>query len=55
MSVGVLIVATVLLAGLIITGYGYFEQDKVSLFIGLVVIVAGVLNGVVRMLVHGNR
>ncbi len=52
---GQLVVACVLLVGVIVLAYGYFEQNNVGIFVGLAVILAGVLNDLVRILTHGNR
>ncbi len=44
-------VAGLLLIGVIMSGYGYFEQNSTYLYIGIAVILAEVLNGLVRILV----
>jgi len=53
-SWGQLAVAGVLLFGVMMTGHSYFHQNKIGLYIGVVVIMAGLLNGIVQILVHGN-
>ena len=54
-SGGQLAVAGVLLVGVIVLGYGYFEQNKIGFYVGLAVILAGVLNGLVQILASGGR
>ncbi len=54
-SHGMLAVAGGLLFGVMVMGYGYFHQNKIGLYVGLAVIVAGVLNGIVQILIHDNR
>ncbi len=54
-SAGQIAVACVLLIGVLVLGYGYFEQNTIALYVGLLVILAGVLNGLVRILMHGNQ
>jgi len=49
-----IVVAGVLLVGVVILGYGFFEQNTIGLYVGLVVILAGVLNGLVRILARGK-
>ena len=52
MTIAHIVVAIVLLVGVVVTAYGYFAHDRISLFIGVLVIIAGVLNGIVRILSH---
>jgi len=47
---GQLLVALVLLVGLCVLAFGFFEDNKVVLYAGLVVTLAGVLNGVIQIL-----
>jgi len=54
-SKGELLISTVLLVGVIIMGYGYFRQNKASLYVGLVVIFAGILTGVLQILTRDNK
>lgn len=49
-----LVVATVLLAGVLLLAYGYFQHNHAVLIAGLVVTGAGVLNGVVRLVARGR-
>lgn len=53
-SKGQLALAGILLLGVIVMGYGYFQQNEIGFYIGLVVVVAGVLNGVVQIVLRGN-
>ncbi len=54
-SAGQIAVACVLFVGVVVLGYGYFEQSRIALYVGLAVILAGVLNGLVRILARGNK
>ena len=47
---GFLGLAGFLLAGVLALAYGYFRQNAIGLYGGLVLILAGVLNGVVWIL-----
>jgi len=52
---GQLGVAAVLLLGVIVLGYGYFQHSRAGSYVGLAVILVGVLNGVIQILVRDNR
>ena len=54
-SKGQLALAGVLLLGVVVMGYGFFQQNKIGLYVGLLVIVAGVLSGVVQIVSRGIR
>jgi len=54
-SRGQLAAAGVLLVGVIVLGYGYFQQNKIGLYGGLAVTLAGALNGLVQILTRGGR
>lgn len=54
-SPGQLVVAGVLLIGLLVLSYGYFQQNTVGFYMGLLLIVAGVLNGVVLLVTGSNK
>jgi hypothetical protein len=54
-SKGQLIAAGVLLFGLILISYGYFQQKMGILFTGLFVVVAGVINAVLQLLAGENK
>lgn len=54
-SKGQLAVAGVLLVGVIVLGYGYFQLNKVGFYLGLIVILAGVLNGLMHIMTRRNR
>ena len=49
---GQLVLAAVLLLGLLLVAYGYFQQNTIGLYVGLLIIVAGVLNGVLQIIQH---
>jgi len=50
-KIGDITIAIVLLIGLIILGYGYLQHFKVAFYVGLIVIIAGVLNGIVQIII----
>lgn len=50
-----LVRATLLLVGLLGVGYGYFNDNRVYLFLGVLLIVANVLSSVVDMLTGKGR
>lgn len=54
-SWGQLGLATVLLLGVLVIAYGYFQQSKAGLYVGLVLTAAGVLNGVIQIVIRGHR
>jgi hypothetical membrane protein len=47
--------AGVLLLGILVLAYGHFNASKIGLYVGLLVIVAGVLVGVLQMILRGSR
>lgn len=47
--------ASVLLLGVLAMGYGYFQPNKVALYVGLMVTAAGVLTGALLIALHGHR
>jgi hypothetical protein len=47
-------VATVLLLGVLAIGYGYFHPSRSVLYAGMLLTVAGVITGVVRILTHNT-
>lgn len=51
---GWIVVASVLLVGVMVMGYGYFQQSEAGLYAGVAVIVAGVVTGLVRLLSRGE-
>jgi len=52
---GQLVMATVLLLGILEIGYGYFQQSKIGLYVGLLITAAGVLNGVLQIVMQGHK
>ena len=44
--------ATVLLIGILILAYGYYQQSHIAFYLGLIVIVAGVLSGILRIILR---
>ncbi len=52
---GRLWVTAVLLVGVMVLGYGYFRQNAVGFYAGLIFILVGVLSGVIQILIHGNK
>ena len=54
-SHGQLGVAALLLVGVILLGYGYFQQSWVALYVGVAVVLAGVLSAVIQIVVRHSR
>jgi hypothetical protein len=50
-----LVIAVVLLLGIIVLAYGYFYESKIGLYVGLLVTAAGVLVGVLQMIIRRSR
>ena len=50
-----IVVAGILLSGLIILGYGFAQHIKIVSFVGLVVILAAVLNGVIQIVTRPKK
>jgi hypothetical protein len=48
-------IAAVLLLGIMVLAYGYFYGSKIGLYVGLLVTAAGVLVGVLQIIIRGNR
>ena len=53
-SSGAIWMAAVLLAGVLLMCVGYFQHQPMALYAGLLVTLAGVLNGVVRLVTRGK-
>jgi len=49
---GMVVWAVVLLAGVFSMAYGFYLNDHVMLYVGLVVVLLGVLNGIVFRILH---
>ena len=48
------VLGVVLLAGILISTYGYFQHSEIPLIIGLVVIGGGVLRGILGIAIKGR-
>jgi len=46
--------ATVVLIGVLMLTYGYFHPSKIGLYAGLFVTAAGVMMGVLQVVIHGK-
>ena len=49
------IIAAVLLLGIMVLTYGYFNENKIGLYVGLLVTAAGVLVGVLQIILRSSR
>ena len=49
------VIAVVLLLGIMVLAYGYFNESKIGLYVGLLVTAAGVLVGVLQMVIRRSR
>ena len=50
-----IIAALVMLIGIILIGYGHFQNKDIVFLVGLIMTLAGVLIGIFRIIVHGER
>jgi hypothetical protein len=44
--------AVVLLVGILLTAYGYYQESKIVLYLGLTITLIGVISGVFRIVVQ---
>jgi len=49
------VAALVMLIGIILIGYGHFQNKNIVFYVGLIMTLAGVLIGIFRIIVHGER
>jgi hypothetical protein len=47
-----LFLAFVLLVGILVTGYGFFQASRIALYSGLFITIGGVLSGAMRLAGH---
>jgi len=47
-----LLLACLLLAGILIIMYGYYQSSKIALYSGLIVTLGGVLTGIMSLLIR---
>ena len=48
-----IILSGVLLVGMLLISYGYFQQSSLTLITGLIVTGAGVMNGIFKIVIKG--
>ena len=51
---GYLIMSIILLIGILMIAFGFFRQERITLIIGLIITVAGVLNGILMIVIRGK-
>jgi hypothetical protein len=51
---GSVVLGVVFLAGIVFLTFGYLQRSEISLIIGLVVIGAGVLSGIIGIAINGK-
>ena len=51
-SSGLVWMAVVLLAGVLILGIGYFDRNDIAFYSGVFVIIGGVINGMTHLVAH---
>jgi hypothetical protein len=51
-TTGQVVMAAALLIGILLTAYGYFEQAKIELYVGLAVTAAGALTGALQVVLR---
>jgi hypothetical protein len=49
-----IILSGVLLVGMLLIAYGYFQQSSITLISGLIVTGSGVMNGIFKIVIKGN-
>jgi len=49
------VIAVVLLLGIMVLAYGYFYGSKIGLYVGLFLTAAGVLVGILQMVIRSSR
>ena len=47
--------AAVLLVGILVIAYGYYEESKLVLYLGLTITLIGVISGVFRIVIHPKK
>jgi hypothetical protein len=47
--------AVVLLVGILVIAYGYYEESKLVLYLGLTITLIGVISGVLRIVIHPKK
>jgi Na+-transporting NADH:ubiquinone oxidoreductase subunit NqrD len=50
-----IVAALVMLIGIILIGYGHFQNKNIVFYVGLIMTLAGVLIGIFRIVIHGER
>ena len=51
---GAVLLAIVLLAGILLLSFGYFQGNSLLFYAGLIITGAGVVNGAMRLVIQGN-
>ena len=51
---GTVLLAIVLLIGILLVGYGHFEDNDLIFYVGLIITGAGVINGIMKLAIRGN-
>jgi uncharacterized membrane protein HdeD (DUF308 family) len=54
-SIWEIVVAGILLLGLMTLGFGFFQHNRAAFFAGLIVVLAGVIHGVIRIVTRSSR
>lgn len=49
-----IVISLILLVGLVILGYGYYLENRVAFYLGLMVTVGGVLTGIIQLTQRGG-
>lgn len=47
--------ATILLLGVVVLGYGYYRSSTIALYAGAIITLAGVLTGIVSLVMSKDR
>ena len=47
--------ALILLVGILVIAYGYYQESKLMLYLGLTITLIGVISGVFRIVIHPKK
>jgi len=47
--------ALILLVGILVIAYGYYQESKLVLYLGLTITLIGVISGVFRIVIHPKK
>jgi len=51
-TLGMTVIAAIMLIGIILIGFGHFENSTIAFYVGLLMTLAGILMGIIRTVIH---